>query len=130
MTVNPGQVNLGDIKVQSQFVCPSGIVVGDPVYLTVPNSVDKADCTDAGKMPCEGVVASKPSPTACLVVSQGSVTKVGWGLTPGEDYYVGPAGLVLAAGVPSSPGTRVQFLGRPKNSEEILIDARGPVEVR
>jgi hypothetical protein len=130
MAIHPDQVRLGNIAIRALWDCPTSVLVGDPVYQVGSNSVDKADCRDEDKMPCEGVVDSKPSSTTCYVVSQGVVQISGWGLSPDENYFVGPGnGMVIASGLPSTPGTNIQFIGRSKNSEELLVDTRNPTEI-
>lgn len=122
MPIHPDQINLEELKIKSVFNCPSGVQVGDPVYQSGINTVDKADCSDSGKMPCVGIVDSKPTSTTCSVVSNGPVFKSAWGLTVKETYFVGPGtGLVLGAALPSTPGTIIHEIGYAKTSETFIV---------
>ena len=129
--INPGQVNLGEVKIRSLQACPPSVQVGDPVYQTGAGTVDLADCRDANKMPCVGIVESKPSPTSCWVVTQGKVENALWGLSVKDTYFVGPGtGIVLAAGVPATPGTYIHEIGYAYNSTTVMCQLDRDFTVR
>jgi hypothetical protein len=121
MVVDPGQIDLGELKVRALYICPPAVAEGDPVYQTGADNVDVADCQDINKMPCIGMVESKPTAATCWVVSQGLVFKLAWGLGAKQTYFVGPGtGIVIKALVPSVPGTVIQEIGYAKNSDTLM----------
>lgn len=121
MAIHPDQVKLGELRVRTLFSCPSTVQPGDPVYQTGADAVDKADASDSGKMPCAGIVESKPSTTSCYIVSAGKVENSSWGLDPGKTYFVGVSGVVLASGLPTTPGSIIQEIGYAKNTQELMV---------
>lgn len=122
MPVDPGQVNLGELKVKALFTCAPGVAVGDPVYQTGASpEVDVADGSLVAKMPAIGLVESKPSYTSCWVVTNGTVVKTMWGLTVKETYFVGPGGgVVRASGLPTGSGAVIQELGYAKSTDTLF----------
>lgn len=120
--LNPGQVNLGEIKVTNAFSCPVTVQIGDAVYQTGIDSVDKVDCTDIMKMPCVGVVERKVGVGVCVVVQSGNVINPGWSFTTKLTYHAGPGGtIVSAAALPSVPGTVVQEIGYAKDATTFVV---------
>lgn len=121
--IHPDQINLGELKITSQWSCPAPVAVGDPVYVAAGVAY-MADCTDLAKMPAIGIVVSKPTPTSCVVVHSGRVRIVGWGLVQGEPYYVGPgAGVVLEPALPTVDGTVVQKIAVAEDSDTLMVTA-------
>lgn len=82
------------------YTCLSGDAVGDFVYVSAASTVAKADADDTGKLPCIGVITSKPTATSAVVQTTGEVTLSG--LTAGAIYYLsGTAGSITATPVSS-----------------------------
>lgn len=99
----------------SVYSCASGVLVGDPVYVSAADTVAKADGTDAAKMPCIGFVFSKPTATTCIVQYDGEFITTG--LTADTDYYVGASGLVT-----STAGLAVvQLIGHSKSTTTLVM---------
>jgi len=123
MSIHPDQVDLGEISILTQWDCPSGVGVGESVYQTGANAVDKADNGSITTMPCVGVVLSKPTTVTCLVTRQGIVNGYAPGtFVPKDTYYVGTNGsLVSGPGVPSTPGTVVHEVGFAKNDTSLVV---------
>lgn len=104
--------------------CPSGVVVGDLVYITGPMSggalqVDKVDPTQLLKMPAIGVVVDKSSPTTCTFVTSGPV-QVLTGLTPNARYYVGADGRPTSV-PPTARPLFFQVIGVALENETLLF---------
>jgi len=123
MSIHPDQVDLGEISIRTLWDCPSTVAVGDAVYQTGNNAVDKADNGSIATMPCVGIVYAKPSTTTCLVTRQGIVNGYPpFTFTVKEIYYVGVAGgLVVGAGIPTAPGAIVHEVGFAKNDTALVV---------
>lgn len=104
--------------------CVAGDAVGNAVFITADAVLGKlqvatCDPSDIAKMPAVGVIASKSSPTDCLVILGGVWTTAG--VVPDGKYLVGSAG---ALALPPVPGTRpfiVQYVGFGLSTTQILI---------
>lgn len=123
--INPGQINLGVIRIEHLYSCPPTVDVLDIVYQTAASTVDTADCKGpTPKGPAVGVVRLKPTPTTCLVVQQGSVDGYPAAtFIPRETLFMGEAGAPARAAVlPNDPGTIIQDIGYAKTDTELIVD--------
>jgi hypothetical protein len=85
--------SVAGLAAQGNYSCASGLAAGDWVYVSAANTVAKADADDTSKLPCIGVIVSKPTSTTCVVQTTGEVTLSG--LTAGALYYLsGTAGAI------------------------------------
>jgi hypothetical protein len=103
----------------ASFDCPGTVAVGDVVYLSAADTVDKASATDDTK-PAIGVVVSKPTATTA-VVRWGGTASVFAGLTPGATYYLSTVAGTITDTAPSGSGNIVQRLGFAKNATTLFI---------
>lgn len=118
--INPGQVNLGDVTIKSLYTCLLGDAVGDPVYLTGPNTCASADAGIPATMPVLGIISQKPIATECWIVTQGAIEKAAWGLTPGDTYWVAAGGGITNV-APTASGQAVQEIGYAKNATTLFV---------
>jgi hypothetical protein len=102
------------------YTCPLTVAVLDAVYLSLANTVDKADANDPTKRPCVGIVRSKPTPTSAVVQVYGPLTGF-VGLTPGASYYPSETPGLITAVAPTVAPTSVQPVGYAKNSTDLQV---------
>ena len=113
------QGNIVSTATVSAYDCDSSIAVGEAVYLSAANTVDRATASDAAKAAI-GIVASKPTSTTAIVFDRGEVG--GYvGLTVGASYFLDttPGGIV--AGAPPPSGVIVQRVGFARNSTTLVV---------
>jgi len=108
--------------VVEEFNCIATVALGDAVYLSSADTVDKSNATTESTMPCIGLVTSKPTATTCVVVMSGSVS--GYvGLTPGATYFVG---LIPGTVVPTVVGfpslAVVQRIAYARSTTVLVVD--------
>lgn len=101
------------------WTVPSGVSIGDLVYVTGSFTADLADNDSTSTAPAVGVVIAKPTPTTATLAYFGE-TSVG-GLTAGVSYFLGEDGGVTAT-APSTPGEVVQRVGVAITSTILLFD--------
>jgi len=104
----------------SAFDCPSTVLVGDVVYLSAANTIDKAVSDDVTKRPAIGFVKSKPTPTTALIQWGGELA-VYSGLTPGATQYLSAVAGQITEVAPILPGNIVQKLGFARNATTLVI---------
>jgi hypothetical protein len=104
--------------VDTDYSFAVGVVVGDAVYLSAANTVDKADATD-GTKPCIGIVRAIVGPVA-TVRHQGKVTGF-VGLTTGALYYLATTAGAITSTAPSTVGNIRQVLARAISTTELLL---------
>lgn len=104
------------------FDCPAAVSVGDVVYISGINTVDRSLHGAPSPTPdAIGVVLDKPASTQCHVISVGDVTAYS-GLTPGAVYYVSgtvPGGITNVA--PSALGEKVQKAGIAASASRLYV---------
>lgn len=110
-------------RVADIFACPVGVAVGDVVYFSASNTVNKASAASGGgQTPAAvGVVIAKPTAVTAQVLSAGSAD-VYVGLTPGSRYFVSPTtpgGLTTTP--PSAAGEVLQQIGRAATTTKLLV---------
>lgn len=101
------------------YACPTTVAVGEAVYLSAADTVDKADATDNTKIAI-GVVTSKPTTTSAVVALFGEAP-VFSGLTPGATYYLATTPGAVTAVPPSASGNVVQPVGFARNATTLVI---------
>lgn len=110
-------------SVGAVFDCAVGVVVGDVVYLSDVNKVDKAFAGTPGLTEdAVGVVTELPSPGKARVVAIGRVLGGFVGLTAGVPYYLSdsvPGGITSTA--PDTDGHKVQKVGIAASTTELYI---------
>jgi hypothetical protein len=89
------------VMMPGQFVRVLG--PAGPIY----RPVDLVDITNRAKVPAIGIVREKPSATRALVQCVGEVVVAG--LTPGERYFVGPAGTAISENAFPTPPAGVTY---------------------
>lgn len=83
-----GGQTLDDVGLSDKtFSCPTSVSVGDVVYQSAADAVDRASATSTATLPAIGFVITKPTTTSCTVRKEGSITKSG--LVPRAIYSVG-----------------------------------------
>lgn len=102
------------------WTVPSGVAVGDLVYVTGSFQADEADNDSLATAPAIGVVIAKPTATTATLAYFGE-TAVFSGLTPGVSYFLGENGGVTAT-APSTSGEVVQRVGVAVASNTLLFD--------
>lgn len=108
--------------------CLTTDVVGDCVYITSDAvagkyQVSKVDPSDGEKMPCAGVITSKPTVTTCIVQWLGEIQGIATGLTPRVPVLVGDSGQ-LSQNPPDPPSGEVRYvqtMGVALSSDVVLL---------
>lgn len=109
--------------VADTFDCPPTVAIGDAVYFSASNTVDKASAASGGGQTAAaiGVVLSKPTAIRAKVLSAGSAD-VYVGLVPGSRYFVSPT---TAGGLTTTPpvasGEVLQQIGRAATGTKLLV---------
>lgn len=88
------------LAAQGTYACASDLAAGDWVYISASGTVAKADADDTSKLPCIGVIVSKPTSTTCVVQTTGQVTLSG--LTAGSLYYLSATAGAITTTAPSA----------------------------
>jgi hypothetical protein len=101
------------------------VAVGDAVYVSAADTVDKADASAAATTPVVGFVVSKPLATTAIVQYDGELGGFA-GLTTGARYFLaltaGEIALPGDADFPTLAGEVVQVLGVARNATTLVID--------
>ncbi len=98
----------------TSFTCPATVAVGDAVYVSAADVVDKATSLDVAKAAI-GLVLDKPSATTAIVVDSSDLP-VFAGLLPGESYFLGTVAGSIVASAPPPSAAFTQRLGYAKNA--------------
>jgi len=115
-----------------EYDCPTDVAVGDAVYLSDTDEVDKASALSASTAPVIGFVLSKPSSTRARVQMNGEFTYPGGGLTEGGTYFLNhsspPDGTIIHDEAPPWPpdppwghNSIVQEIGFARNATTLVI---------
>ena len=99
-------------------------VAGDPVYVSAPGTVDKADAASAATMPAVGFVEEIVNPTTVKVRFSGVLGVVFVGLTSGVTYVVAVGGGIAKsgdAGFPVAAGNILQSVGEPIDAATLVV---------
>lgn len=99
------------------LTCPSSLVIGDAVYLTGSDAVDKA--TSANSL--FGVIVDKVTPTTCVVQVDGELDWPTPTLTPNSLYYVSDTPGVIS----TTPGTNAIIFGLAIDPSTIMMAGLG-----
>jgi hypothetical protein len=104
------------------YDCPATVAIGDAVYVSGADTVDKAFAGVPGQTEdAIGVVASKPTGTTCRVVSSGAVGGYA-GLATGQRYFLSDTaagGITNAA--PAGAGEKVQQIGIASSATKLHV---------
>jgi hypothetical protein len=103
------------------FTCPVGAAVGDAVALSAADTVILADADNASARPAIGIVASKPTPTTCVLRYAGELGGF-TGLTPGATYYLSTTPGAIQTPTPTGAGVLSQVIGDARNTTTLVID--------
>ena len=113
-------ITSGGGNAQGSYTCAAGDVVGDAVYISVADTVAKADNDGANTYPVIGFIISKSAPTTCLVQYIGEAA-IFVGLTVGARYYLSDVPGAITTTAPTASGKRVQPMGFAKNTTTLVI---------
>jgi hypothetical protein len=114
------QIILPSVAGVLSYTCSALVSVGDWVYPTGPNSVDRAQADNIATSRPIGFVASKMTPTTCLVAVAGQAP--GSGLTPSSEVFLSdsvPGGVTSTA--PTTPGNYIVPLGVADSTTTFVI---------
>lgn len=110
-----------------QYSTPDSAPVGALVYFSGTNEARTADNGSISTAPADGIVLAKSAPGVATVLYEGEASGFS-GLVPGQDVFLGiSGGLVQAAGLPTSPGTIIQKVGRAIGAGTIFFHPHLPV---
>lgn len=108
--------------------CPTTVLIGDAVYASGLNSVDRATGAQLATATAIGIVVSKPSSTLAMVVYAGEVEVFGGAigngniLNPGSVYYLTINQPGLITNIPGGvPGQYQQRVGVAKNNTTLIV---------
>ena len=121
--INPGQVNLGEIKVaDEEWDCDADVVIRDLVSVLANDHVRRTDASDESKMSGVGFVTLKLTTTTCLVRSIGKIETFA-GLEAGKTYFADPAvlGGITKDGPIGDSGKVLQKVGVAKSNTTLII---------
>lgn len=110
---------------QALYSCPSSVQVGDAVYLTGPDAIDRASAVSEGTTDAFGFVGAKPTATLAQVVTDGDLSAfVGLDATPpGNVYFLGLVPGTITNDVSGyGSGNVTQQLGTAKNTTTLVIE--------
>lgn len=121
--------NLDDMITTTSFdspvyTCPSAVSVGDAVYISGSNSVDKADANDVSTFPVIGFVSQKPTTTQATtqaILRYFGELDVFSGLSPGVTYYLSETPGQISSVAPTAGGSVVQRVGFPRSATTLVI---------
>ncbi len=106
---------------QTVYTVPTAVAIRDLVYLTGPNSADRADNTTQSTTPARGVVFSKLTPTSAILLYSGELGGFS-GLTVAELFLGTLGGLIDQTGLSALVSGNVkQSVGEAINSTTLLF---------
>lgn len=105
----------------SVWTCPAGVVVGDMVYISASDTVDRANATSIATAPAIGCVVSKPTATSASVLFDAQEVALFLGLTPGAVYYLDTADGQITTVAPAVVGNVVQRVGYARNATTLVL---------
>lgn len=99
----------------------AGVQVNDAVYVSGPNTVDRADASQASTSPAIGFVVSKPTATTAIVQYFGILPNTFVGLTAGTVYYLGLLPGTITANKPILAGQVIQQVAVAMSGTQIVV---------
>jgi hypothetical protein len=111
--------------------CPSGLIVGDLVYVDGPGTVALANISNAASGRVVGMIETKPTATTCHVRTSGTMTGLS-GLTTGERYWgnaLGRVSIVCPRGSESVP-VLATFIGIATSTTTLELRIAPPIRVK
>ena len=118
----------GDDRVTRDFTSPASVSIGDWVYSSGNDTVDKADASDSAKYFAIGLVIEKPETTTATVQMTGVAEGVLSGLTAGLPLFLSETAGQETQTVVTTNGSAHQFLGMALNTTDALINIESPIE--
>ena len=117
-------------EVTGIYNCSTLVLVNDIVYLSAPDTVDKASAVSIATAPALGIVLSKTSPTVAVVLLGDGEVSGFVGLTPLAQYYLSltPGLATLSVGAYTT-GNVVQKIGKAKSTSVLVVDLDGDYTV-
>lgn len=110
-----------------EYSNPDTLAIGSVVYFEGSSVIREAANGGIATAPARGVIIAQTAVAVATVLYSGPAS-VFAGLSPGAEYFLGPAGdVVQSAGLPSLAGTVVQRLGRALDSTTLLFFPSQPV---
>lgn len=110
------------------YNCPISLAVGDVVYSSAADEVDKAIANDIVKKHAIGIVFEKPADTVAIVVSIGKYSGF-TGLTQGDPVFLSDS---VLGGVtqtpPSGSGKWLQIIGMAVDTDKIDLAFSPPIK--
>lgn len=99
--------------------CSGDVEIGDLVFGSAADTLDRTDASDQDKMPGIGFVFAKPTSTTCLMSNVGELSGF-TGLTPNALYYASATPGKIQISSDPAPST-IQMVGRAKNATTLTI---------
>lgn len=112
---------------EGSWNCTVAESVLDAVFESVAGTVRKANASSDVKMPCIGIIISKPTPTTCIIARSGEVSGF-VGLTVDVPYFVGLVDGTISTTVPTGGGRVVQRVGYSKTNTTLVIELGTPTK--
>jgi len=104
------------------YTCPSAVGVGDVVYMSAANTVDRAFGGVPPTLQAIGVVITKPTTTTARVLGDGHSGDIYTGLSFGTIYYLSSTTPGKISATPASaPGERFQAIGTASSATSLAI---------
>jgi hypothetical protein len=113
-------IPLSALLIGGIYNCPIGVAVGDAVFLSAADNVDRSDASVVSDRPVIGFVHSKPTTTTCRVQYAGDLS-VFVGLTVGATYYLDTTAGQITTTPPSGTGNIVQEVGFARNATTLVV---------
>lgn len=108
-----------DVGLSGLYNCSAFVNLGDVVYESAANTVDRADATSSLTSPAIGVVTNKLTSTTAIVTYAGTVNVI-LGLTAGPYYLAASPGQITQT-APTANGQVVQVIGFAKSTTELIL---------
>ncbi len=110
------------------YNCPADLQMGDVVFLSGEDSIDRADANEDGMNPVLGFILDKVSPTMARVRYGGELPAF-TGLVAGTTYYLSMTPGEITDTPPNVPGSIVQKLGVARNETTLVIQINRNITV-
>jgi len=121
VSFNVPQVIPGGGGGEGSYACPLTVNVGDFVYLSGVNAVDKASAAGPGTA-AVGVVVTKPLPTSATVLFGSAEAGFFAGLIPAAQYFLDlTLGGITASVAGFVAGNIVQRVGQAKDATTLTV---------
>ena len=120
-----GGVSSSQVLSPTAFLAPVGAVIGDAVFVSAADTIDRADATSIATAPVLGFIQAKPTPTSAILAYAGELGGFG-GLVPGATYFLDQVVGQITTTPPALPGDLgtgkvVQRVGRARNPTTLVL---------